>query len=320
MPRFLILFGLVAGSAFGAIDFERQILPVLKDRCIDCHRAPYKDDNGRIKKPKADLRLDSPTWIRRGSEDGKVLEPGKPNQSTLYALVILPSNDDDIMPPKGAPLTDTQKQLLRTWIIEGASFGNWKGSDSEAAAQPKPVQRTPQPATVVQRSPLAKIGEALQFAPMDKLRAAADRGVLIETVGAGPFLRFEIAYNGPALSARFLLKYKVVFRHISELILRRSRVTDGELKLLAYMPHLTRADLAETTIDGSGLTHIRHLKFLESLNLYGTQINDDAIASIGQLKSLKRLYVWNSKISNAGVKKLQALLPDTEIISESPYE
>jgi hypothetical protein len=172
----------------------------------------------------------------------------------------------------------------------------------------------------VQKSPLVKIGDALQAVPMDKLRAAADRGVLIEKVGPGPFLRFEIAYNGPALSARFLLKYKVVFRHISELILRRSRVTDGELKLLAYMPHLTRVDLAETSIDGSGFTYIRHLKFIESLNLFGTQVGDAAVPALGQLKSLRRLYVWNSKISKAGVKKLRALLPDTEIIATSPYE
>jgi hypothetical protein len=320
MPRFLVIFCLVASSAFGAVDFERHILPILKDRCIDCHRAPYKDDNGRLKKPKADLRLDSPNWIRRGSEDGKVLEPGKPNQSTLYSLVILPSNDDDIMPPKGDPLTDAQKLLLRTWILEGASFGNWQGSDANASVpQPKPL-RTPQPATIVHQSPLMKIGQGLQAVPMDKLRAAADRGVLIEQVGDGPFLRFEIAYNGPALSARFLLKYKVVFRHISQLILRRSRVTDGELKLLAYMPHLTRVDLAETGIDGSGFTNIRHLKHLESLNLFGTKVNDQAIAAIGQVKSLRRLYIWNSKISKDGVKKLRALLPDAEIVAESPYE
>ena len=320
MSRALIL-ALLAGPVLSAVDFERQILPILKDRCIDCHRAPYKDGNGKLKKPKAGLRLDSPSWIMRGSDDGKVLEPGRPNQSSLYSLVILPSNDDDIMPPKGDPLTVAQKTLLRTWILEGASFGNWKGSADAPPPAPAPaVSQTPQPAVVVQKSPLAKIASGLQTFPINKLQEAADRGFIVEQIAGGPFLRFEIAYNGAALSGRNLIKYKQTFRNISELILRRSRVTDGELKLLAYMPHLRRIDLGETGIDGSGFEHIDHLKFVESLNLYGTKVNDDAIPYLAKLQSLQRLYVWKSKISPKGVSELRKLLPDTEIIAESPYD
>jgi hypothetical protein len=316
----LIVLAFIAAPLFAAIDFERQILPILEERCIDCHRATYKDGNGKLKKPKAGLRLDSPTWIMRGSEDGKVLDPGKPNQSSLYTLVILPSNDDDIMPPKGDPLTAPQQALLRTWIAEGASFGKWKGTDSDSPP-PAPIQaRTPQPATVLEASPFAKIASQLQTYPIGKLQSAADRGIMVEQVGDGPFLRFEVVYNGHALSGRHLLKYKQVFRNISELLMRRSRVTDGELKLLAYMPHLRRIDLSETSIDGSGFEHIDHLKFVQSLNLFNTRVDDEAIPYLGKLQSLQQLYIWKSKISPNGVAQLRKLLPNTEIIAESPYE
>ena len=44
--------------ALSAVNFEKQILPVLETKCFSCHKAPYTED-GRLKKPKADLRLDA---------------------------------------------------------------------------------------------------------------------------------------------------------------------------------------------------------------------------------------------------------------------
>ena len=36
-------------------------------------------------------------------------------------VISLPPDDDMVMPPKGDPLTDKQKSLIRRWILEGAS-------------------------------------------------------------------------------------------------------------------------------------------------------------------------------------------------------
>jgi len=41
------------------------------------------------------------------------------------------------MPPKGDPLTNEEKELLKEWIDEGASFGGWKGDESEYVAEEK---------------------------------------------------------------------------------------------------------------------------------------------------------------------------------------
>ena len=88
------------------IDFEKEILPILQDRCIECHQSPY-EKNGRLYKPKAGLRMDGLAHLMFGSDDGPVLIPNHPSKSAIYTRVTLPADDDDRMPPKGEPLTSS---------------------------------------------------------------------------------------------------------------------------------------------------------------------------------------------------------------------
>ncbi|MGE4550944.1 MAG: c-type cytochrome domain-containing protein, partial [Opitutales bacterium] len=122
----LCAFG-YAGSAWGQIDFEKQVWPILRDRCVECHKAPY-EENGRMKKPKAGLRFDGAAHILRGSDDGRVIVPDHPSESPLYQRITLPADDDDVMPPKGDPLTKAQREIIRKWIAQGVDFGTWEGA------------------------------------------------------------------------------------------------------------------------------------------------------------------------------------------------
>ena len=88
-------------------NLERDILPLLKARCLKCH--------GPIK-PKGKLNLSSPRSLARGGSSGPVIVPGNLDESTLWDLV---SNDE--MPPKPEePLSADEKALLRRWIEQGA--------------------------------------------------------------------------------------------------------------------------------------------------------------------------------------------------------
>ena len=100
--RLLILPALVGLPFFllgEGIDFEKEILPILQDRCIECHQAPY-EKNGRLYKPKAGLRMDGLAHLMFGSDDGPVLIPNHPSKSAIYIRVVLPADDDDRMPPR----------------------------------------------------------------------------------------------------------------------------------------------------------------------------------------------------------------------------
>lgn len=92
-----------------AADYERDIKPLLRDRCVPCHGAL---------KQKGGLRLDAGTLILQGGTQSVVV-PGESRTSELFKRVTS-STDGKRMPPTGARLTANQVELLRHWIDEGA--------------------------------------------------------------------------------------------------------------------------------------------------------------------------------------------------------
>src|SRR6202041_2044677 len=70
-----------AAAEHAAIDhFETKIRPVLASRCYPCHSAAAAA-------PQGGLRLDSAEGIRRGGNDGPVIQPGDPDHSLLIRAI-----------------------------------------------------------------------------------------------------------------------------------------------------------------------------------------------------------------------------------------
>ena len=103
------------------VDFYKQIKPLLEGKCINCHAAPYKSGS-RTKRPKAGLQIDTRENLLKGSSDNKVIKIGDAGNSLFYTRTILPADHDDIMPPKGDPLTATEKAALKEWIDSGLKW------------------------------------------------------------------------------------------------------------------------------------------------------------------------------------------------------
>ena len=103
----------LGGLAKAEVSFEKQVQPVLASACLSCHGE---------KKPKGELQLHTHAGLLEGSEYGKVVVPGKPEKSSLYTTTVLPPDDDEIMPPKGEPLTADQANVLKEWIAAGAKW------------------------------------------------------------------------------------------------------------------------------------------------------------------------------------------------------
>ena len=105
----IILFTTGIASA-GAVEYLRDIKPVLKARCYACHGAL---------KQKVGLRVDSAENLRKGSKRGDVLALGQAEPGKL--LVRLTAADaDELMPPEGAPLKQEEIKAIREWIAAGA--------------------------------------------------------------------------------------------------------------------------------------------------------------------------------------------------------
>ena len=115
------------------VDFRRQILPLLSERCFRCHGP---DANSR----EASLQLDRAETATALLDDGeRALVPGDPEASQLWQRVS--QEDPDLrMPPAGAGdrLTTDERELLRRWIEQGATYArHW--SFESPQAQPRPV-------------------------------------------------------------------------------------------------------------------------------------------------------------------------------------
>ncbi len=86
--------------------FEKDVLPVLKERCVRCHGG---------EKRKADLDLRNKAGLLKGGESGLALVPGSPEKSLLWVQIA-----GDKMPPDQEKLTAAQKTLVKAWIDGGA--------------------------------------------------------------------------------------------------------------------------------------------------------------------------------------------------------
>ncbi|MFN0055582.1 MAG: PSD1 and planctomycete cytochrome C domain-containing protein [Planctomycetales bacterium] len=105
-----------ADPASEQVDFNRQIRPILADRCFRCHGP---DAHHR----QANLRLDTAEGARVDLGGRRPLVPGQPESSEL--LQRLTAADDSVrMPPPeaGKPLSTGEISLLRRWIEEGAEY------------------------------------------------------------------------------------------------------------------------------------------------------------------------------------------------------
>ena len=109
----------VQGAPETAIDFSREILPLLSDHCFACHGP---DEQGR----KGGLRLDTQAGTRGAGKSGRIaISPGHPDQSEILRRV-LSGDPDEVMPPRetGKALKPEQVRLLRRWIEAGAPWGH----------------------------------------------------------------------------------------------------------------------------------------------------------------------------------------------------
>ncbi len=97
----------------GGINYFKQIQPLLESKCYDCHKGS---------EIKGDLRLDTKeAAMKGGKSDGPALVAGNLDESSLIWRIRHDAGDD-IMPPKGDPLSKEEITLLEQWVKEGA---NW---------------------------------------------------------------------------------------------------------------------------------------------------------------------------------------------------
>jgi hypothetical protein len=120
----LVLTVMSSCQAAAAPDYEKDVLPILRQHCYSCH-------DGR--KQTATLRLDLRARALKGGESGDVgIVPGKPEASSLIQRIA--STDPDVrMPPEGNGLNAKEIQTLKEWVQSGAPWPDSLAGDENAA-------------------------------------------------------------------------------------------------------------------------------------------------------------------------------------------
>jgi len=285
----------------------------LQDRCIECHKAPY-EQNGKLKEPKAGLRLDGGVHILHGSDDGKVIAPNHPSESPLYKRITLPSDDDDVMPPKGDPLTVAQQEVIRKWIAQGVDFGTWVGATdgTEKFAEKVKTEVTYVPVHHEFYDTLAKDLKPLSQETLNKVREAT--GALIRPIGIGNSL-LEVRFLAESVDSgdEDLAKLAPLRQHLCKLDLSRTLVTSECFATLKTFPRITRLDLRETKVSDANLEELVGLKYLSYLNLGGTQVGDAGLRKLLKCEKLQEVYLWKSSVTRLGVEGFRRRVPGLKI-------
>ncbi len=108
------------------VDFEKQIRPLLLQKCGECHGP---DDQT------SDLRLDARHAAFKGGSSGPVIVAGDSKASELIRRITT-ADTDQRMPPDDTPLSQDEIRLLTSWIDNGAKWPETE-YDRQAARDPR---------------------------------------------------------------------------------------------------------------------------------------------------------------------------------------
>ena len=103
------------------IDFERDVLSILRARCAACH-GPDAQESG--------LRVDSRQALLAGGDVGPAVVPGEPTKTEILRRMAT-TDPDERMPPEGEPLTAAEIAAVSRWVAGGAI---WPGQMEAAAS------------------------------------------------------------------------------------------------------------------------------------------------------------------------------------------
>ena len=99
--------------------YEKKVLPILEEHCVDCHG----EDSAKAK-----LRLDTTVGILRGGESGEPLMVRGVSAESYLIKRVTSKQPKEMMPPKGDRLSEAEIAVLREWIDSSSKL-----PDEEAA-------------------------------------------------------------------------------------------------------------------------------------------------------------------------------------------
>ena len=276
------------------VDYAKQVEPILKRSCYECHGTS---------KDKGDLRIHTPRDIRKGGGDGAVVIAGKPEDSPLYFLTTLKPDDDDIMPSKGDPLTKDETEILRQWILEGAYLADGrKVNDPAALAMAEKPEGDEMP-----------LSEFVVIPNPDYLTMLRGNGIIVAETDEEHMLEIDYTEAGMDPGEIDLKALFPLARNIVSLDLSKTKVADSDTDPLREFTNLRTLLLDRTNVGDDTLYSLSDLKKLQTISLFATRTTDGGIGRLQGLKNLKKIVLINTMVTAQGANRLRQAFPNAEI-------
>lgn len=111
---FLIIFLSIAGLNAETVSFEKHIVPILREHCMECH-GPNESKGG--------LLLHTRQSLLKGGKHGAVIQPGSAEKSELMKMITSGApGESPEMPKKNTPLKQQEVAWIAEWINAGAQW------------------------------------------------------------------------------------------------------------------------------------------------------------------------------------------------------
>lgn len=295
-----------------AVVFDYLVQPILHNKCASCHNSSKKKGN---------LSLEDSIAIKKGGENGKVIEAGKALASELIYRTTLDPEHEDFMPPEGkTPLTEEEKQLLTYWI---------ESLDSDFKIKINP-SKSPKKILAIMASMLHFEGFEKEGETKLPTVAKIDEAILNNLTNNGFKIRelifeshlYEIVLPGNTIKANnqneldmMLAELIKMKENILWLSLSDNLVGDENLVPIAQFQNLQKLVLNNNPITDKGIAKIKKLSSLSSINLHHTGITKSSFNAFEEMEKLKKIYAWNTLVTTEDLENLKL---DIEVILGSP--
>lgn len=176
----------VLAVAEDTITFNRDIRPILSNKCFACHGPSEGDRKGKLRLD----RTDGPFGARTARGDKFIIKPGDPDGSALWHRVTT-ADEDDRMPPADShkePLTEDELAAVRQWIQDGGEYQPFWSFIPPRNAPPAEVSNPVWGESIIDNRVLARLEDAGLQPKSESDRRTLLRRVTFDLTGLPPTL------------------------------------------------------------------------------------------------------------------------------------
>ena len=278
--------------------YQDVVYRILDDKCVACHNP---------NKQKGELVMTSYDKLLQGGENGRIIEPGNPEESEMIKRAHLPLEDEYHMPPEGkSQLEESQIAILEQWIALGAS-------DTVRLDQLPPSEPL---VTFVKNmmapDPSARWVQLPQVADSTLTNLASDYLSISRIAGNSEALSV-VLFPPPEYDAKTVTELRRIAKNIVQLDLSGLPIGSSEIDVISTFTHLERLEIDKTPIGDAEVQKLAPLKNIGLLKIYSTSITDKSISTFKKWTDLKSLYLWDTQVTAGAVASLKKERPSLTV-------